>query len=72
MNHESRVVNSNSANQIKILNQKKKKSVMIIEDSITKHKNRWEIAKKLKPESKVLVRTFPGTRCMPDYIKPSI
>ena len=71
MNHESRVVNSNSANQIKILNQKKK-SVMIIEDSITKHKNRWEIAKKLKPESKVLGRTFPGTRCMADYIKPSI
>ena len=71
MNHESRVVNSNSANQIKILNQKKK-SVMIIEDSITKHKNRWEIAKKLKPESKVLVRTFPGTRCMADDIKPSI
>ena len=39
-----------------------------------KHANGWEIAKKLKPECKVLVRNFPGvtTQCMADYMKPSI
>ena len=39
-----------------------------------KHRNGWEIAKKLKPECKVFVRTFPGatTQCMADYMKPSI
>ena len=39
-----------------------------------KHTNGWEIAKKLKPEYKVFVRTFPGatTLCMTDYMKSSI
>ena len=37
------------------------------------HTNGWEIAKKLKPESKVFVRNFPGatTHCVTDYMKPS-
>ena len=41
---------------------------------MTKHSNRGEIAKKLKPECKVLVRTFPREtfQCMADYMKPSI
>ena len=52
----------------------KRKSVIIVEDSMIKHTNRWEIAKKLKPECKVFVRTFPGatTQCMADYMKPWI
>ena len=35
-------------------------SVIILEDSMIKHTNRWEIAEKLKPECKVFVRNFPG------------
>ena len=52
----------------------KRKSVIIVEDSMIKHTNRWEIAKKLKPKCKVFVRTFPGatTQCMADYMKPWI
>ena len=52
----------------------KRRSVIILEDSMIKHTNRWEIAKKLKPECKVFVRNFPGenTQCMADYMKPSI
>ena len=39
-----------------------------------KHTNRWEIAKNLKPECKVFVRTFPGEtiQCMADYMKPLV
>ena len=39
-----------------------------------KHPNGWEIAKKLKSECNVFVRTFPGatTQRMADYMKPSI
>ena len=39
-----------------------------------KHTNGWEIAKKLKSECKVFVRTFPGatSHCMADYMKPLI
>ena len=39
-----------------------------------KHTNEWEIAKKLKPERKVFVRTFQGatTQCMTYYMKPWI
>ena len=49
-------------------------SVIILGDSMIKHTNRWEIAKKLKPECKVFVRNFPGaiTQSMADYMKPSI
>ena len=34
--------------------------------------NGLEIAKKLKPECKVFVRTFATTWCMVDYMEPSI
>ena len=39
-----------------------------------KHTNGWEIAKKLKPECKLFVRTFQRAtnHCMADYMKPSI
>ena len=52
----------------------KRDSVIILGDSMIKHTNGWEIAKKLKPECKVFVRNFPGatTQCMADYMKPSI
>ena len=38
----------------------KRKSVIIFGDSMIKHTNGWEIAKKLKPECEVFVRTFQG------------
>ena len=52
----------------------KRDSVIILGDSMIKHANEWEIAKKLKPECKVFARNFPGatTQCMADYMKPSI
>ena len=52
----------------------KRNSVIILGDSMMKHTNGWEIAKKLKPECKFFVRNFPGatTQCMADYMKPSI
>ena len=52
----------------------KRDSVIILGDSMIKHTNGWEIAKKLKPECKVFVRNFPGTttQYMADYMKPSI
>ena len=39
-----------------------------------KNINGWEIAKKLKPECEVFVRTFGGTttQCMADSMKPTI
>ena len=39
-----------------------------------KHTNGWEIAKKLKPECKLFVRTFQRAtnHCMADYMKTSI
>ena len=41
---------------------------------MNKHTNAWEIAKKLTPECKFLVRNFPRatTQCMADYLKPLI
>ena len=50
------------------------KSVVILGDSMTKHTNGWDIAKKVKLKCKVYAKTFPGTtiKCMADYMKPSI
>ena len=50
----------------------KRKSAIILGDSMIKHKKEWEIAKKLKLECKVFVKTFPGatTQCVADYMKP--
>ena len=68
-----------SAENLQMKNQNEKhksktKLVIISGDSMIKHTSGWEIAKKLKPECKVFVRTFPGatTQCMADYMKPSI
>ena len=46
---------------------------MILGDSIVKHVNGWEIAKKL-PDCKVYAKSFSGAkvRCMKDYLKPSL
>ena len=44
--------------------------MILLEDSMIKHTSGWEITKKVKPECKLFVRTFPGatTYCMADYI----
>ena len=65
---------STEQDQLKENPKSKRNSVIIIGDSMIKHTNGWEIAKKLKPECKVFVRNFPGatTQCMADYMKPSI
>ena len=49
------------------------KNVVILGDSIVKHVNGWEIAKKL-PNCKVCAKSFSGAkvRCMKDYLKPSL
>ena len=49
------------------------KNVVILGDSIVKHVNGWEIAKKL-PNCKVYAKSFSGAkvRCMKDYLKPSL
>ena len=46
---------------------------VILGDSIVKHVNGWEIAKKL-PNCKVYAKSFSGAkvRCMKDYLKPSL
>ena len=51
-----------------------RKLFIILGGSMIKHRNGWKIAKKLKPECKNFVITFPGatTQCMADYMKPSI
>lgn len=50
----------------------KRKSAVILGDSMIKQTNWWETAKKLKPECKVFVRIFPAatTQYMADYMKP--
>ena len=50
------------------------KLVIILGDSMIKHTNGWEIARKLKANCKVYAKSFPGatTQCMMDYMKPSI
>ena len=48
--------------------------MILLGDSMIKHTSGWEITKKVKPECKLFVRTFPGgtTYCMADYMNPSI
>ena len=55
-------------------NKKTKKTAVILGDSMVKHINGWEIAKRLNSECKVYVKSFSGatTKCMVDYMKPSI
>ena len=55
-------------------NQKLKKTAVILGDSMVKHINGWEMAKKVNTDCKVFVKSFSGatTQCMVDYMKPSI
>ena len=55
-------------------NNNSNKSVVILGDSMTKHTNGWDIAKKVKLKCKMYAKTFPGAtiKCMADYMKPSI
>ena len=51
------------------------KSVVIINDSMIRHLNGWDMSKKAhKSECKLYVKSFPGgkTSCMKDYVKPSL
>ena len=54
--------------------EKNEKSIFVIEDSMVKHLNGWEMSKKLNANCKVSVKTFSGAKtiCMHDYIKPSV
>ena len=65
---------STEQDQLKENPKSKRNSVIILGDSMIKHTNGWEIAKKLKPECKVFVRNFPGatTQFMANYMTPSI
>ena len=53
---------------------KTQKSVIILGDSMVKHINGWEISKRLQSDCKVYVKQFSGarTKCMKDYMKPSL
>ena len=55
-------------------NQKLKKTVVILGDSMVKHINGWGMAKKVNTDCKVFVKSFSGatTQCMVDDMKPSI
>ena len=43
-------------------------------DSKVKHINRWKISKRLQSDCKVYMKQFSGakTKCMKDYMKPSL
>ena len=53
---------------------KTQKLVIILDDSMVKHINGWEISKCVQSDCKVYVKQFSGarTKCMKDYIKPSL
>ena len=51
-----------------------KKYVVILDDSITKLLNGWEMTKRIQSDCKIYVKSFSGATvsCMEDYMKPSI
>ena len=54
-------------------NIKTQKSVIILDDSMVKHINIWEISKRLQFDCKIYVKQFSGdTKCIKDYMKPSL
>ena len=54
-------------------NIKTQKSVIILDDSMVKHINIWEISKRLQSDCKIYVKQFSGdTKCIKDYMKPSL
>ena len=65
-NHNTRANNSKISG--------KKKSVIILGDSMTKLLNGWEMAKKIQSNCKIYVKTFSGAAvsCMEDYMKPAL
>ena len=51
------------------------KSVFIIDDSMIKYLNVWDMSKRAhKSECKICVKSFPGTKtfCMKHYVKASL
>ena len=75
--------NSNISNRVKKMgdsiginnggNENKKKNVIILGDSVIKHVNCYDIARKLD-KYKVFVKSFSGAkvRCLKDHMKPSL
>ena len=53
------------------INSKSKKSIVILDDSIRKDLNGWEISKKIKSDCEIFVKHFSGTttNSMEDYMK---
>ena len=54
--------------------EKNEKSIFVIEDSMVKHLNGWEMSKKLNANCKVFVKAFSDSKtiCMHDYVKPLV
>ena len=52
----------------------KKKKIFVLEDSMVKHIQGWDITKKLENKHKVYNRQFAGSKviCMNEYVKPCI
>ena len=48
--------------------------MVILDDSITKLLNGWEMTKRIQSDCKIYVKSFSGAivSCMEDYMKPSI
>ena len=48
--------------------------MVILDDSITKLLNGWEMTKRIQSDCKIYVKSFSGATvsCMEDYMKPSI
>ena len=69
-------INAKSENKQEIRkknNIKTQKSVIILDDSMVKHINVWEISKHVQSDCKVYMKQFSGdTKCIKDYMKPSL
>ena len=61
-------------NKSDTLEQDAEQKIVIVGDSMIKHLNGYEMSKSLPFKGKVQVRSFSGakTRCMKDYVKPTI
>ena len=64
----------NSSINSRDINSKSKKLIVILDYSMLKHLNDWEISKKFKNACKIFVKHFSSatTNCMEDYIKLSL
>ena len=54
--------------------QKSRKSVVVLGDSMTKQLNGWEMLKRITTNCKIYVEIFSGATptCIDDYMKPSL